>query len=61
MELKEEAKVVKQLEEEERRTEAARRVFRLEEDKLYYGYSERVIEFMRLSASSYKAGLRVST
>lgn len=32
MELSEEAKVAKQLEEEERRTEAARRVFRLEED-----------------------------
>ena len=39
----------------------ARRVFRIEEDKEWYGFSERALDYMRLSVSTYFKTLRVNS
>ena len=37
----------------------ARRVFKIEEDKEYYGFTERAMEYMQMSAKSYRSTIKV--
>lgn len=45
---------------EEKRLNMARRVFRIEEDKEYYGFSERAIEYMKSSVATYRQALKIA-
>ena len=45
--------------EEKKRLAHARHVFKIEEDQEYYGFTERAMDYLKLSVSSYRATLNI--